>query len=96
MPLHDLKGHLINLLTELPFILSGEHKTLVTEPLQNILFSKKQNVFSGSDLRVAEVNNLIQGQNFGEDIQLLLAITVKISERLYSSSDKRTPRTILQ
>ncbi len=44
-PLHNLKGHLINLLTELPFILSGEHKTLVTELLQNILFSKNKTAF---------------------------------------------------
>ncbi len=49
-----MKGHLINLLTEFPFILSGEHKKLVTELLQNILFCKKQNGYSGSDLRVAK------------------------------------------
>ncbi len=42
------------------------------------------------------MNNLIQGLDFSEDIQLLLATAVKISERLYSSSDKRTPTTILQ
>ncbi len=62
------------------------------------MVTKKQNGFSGSDLRVAliEVNNLIQGQDFGEYIKLLLAIAVKISECLYSSSDKRTPKTILQ
>ncbi len=44
-PLHDLKGHLINLFTELPFILYGEHKKIVTKLLQNILFSKKKRLF---------------------------------------------------
>ena len=40
-PLHDLKGHLINLLTELPHILSGECKKLTKDLLENLLFSKK-------------------------------------------------------
>ena len=97
-PLHDLKGHLVNLLTELPFILSGGCKSLVTELLQHLLLSKKQNGYSGSDLRVAliEVNNLIQCQDVDEEIHLLLSTAVKISERLYSSCDKRTPKSILQ
>ena len=45
-----------------------------------------------------EVNNLVHVQDFSidVDIQLLLATAVKISECLYSSSDKRTPKTILQ
>ena len=52
----------------------------------------------GSDLRVAliEVNNLIQCQDVDEEIHLLLSTAVKISERLYSSCDKRTPKSILQ
>ncbi len=42
------------------------------------------------------MNSLIQGHDFCENIQVLLATAVKISERLYSFSDKRTPKTILQ
>ena len=97
-PLHDLKGHLINLLTELPHILTGESKTLVTELLSHILFSKKQNGYSGSDLRVAliETNNLLQSQHVEEELKLLLITAVKISERLYSLCDTRTPKTVLQ
>ena len=70
-PLHDLKGHLINLLTELPHILPNDCKTLTNNLLQHL--SKKQNGYSGSDLRVAliEVNN--QFQEVNEDIKLLLA-----------------------
>jgi hypothetical protein len=44
-PLHDLKGHLINLLTELPYVLNGQPKTLCDDLLRNILFSKRQNGF---------------------------------------------------
>ena len=97
-PLHDLKGHLINLLTELPHILTGESKTLVTELLSHILFSKKQNGYSGSDLRVAliETNNLLQSQHVEEELKLLLITAVKISECLYSLCDTRTPKTVLQ
>lgn len=46
-PLHDLKGHLINLLTELP---EGSVKSLCLDLLNNLLFSKKQNGYSGRDL----------------------------------------------
>ena len=97
-PLHDLKGHLINLLTDLPHILSGEPKRLATELLTILLYSKKQNGYSGSDLRVSliELNNLLQSQEVDSDIKLLLSTAVKISERLYSSSNKRTPKTVLQ
>ena len=78
--------------------MSGECKSLVTELLQHLLLSKKQNGYSGSDLRVAliEVNNLIQCQDVDEEIHLLLSTAVKISERLYSSCDKRTPTVRLK
>ena len=40
-PLHDLKGHLISLLTELPHILSGECKN-VTSQLLHVFFQKSK------------------------------------------------------
>ena len=43
-PLHDLKGHLINLLTELPHILNGDSKKAVSDLLDHLLFSRKQNL----------------------------------------------------
>ena len=97
-PLHDLKGHLINLLTELPHILSGECKQLTSELLTHLLYSKKQNGYSGSDLRVSliEANNLLQFQDVTEDIKLLMSTAVKMSECLYSCAEKRTPKSILQ
>ena len=46
-PLYDLKGHLLNLLTELPHILDKPAKAACEK---HILFSKRENGFSGSDL----------------------------------------------
>ena len=91
-PLHDLKGHLTNLLDELPHILVGDDKKIVKQ------FIKDKKVVSGSDTRVVllEVNNLLQCKNVSEDIKMLLITAVKISERLYSSDDKRTPKSVLQ
>ena len=78
-PLHDLKGHLANLVDELPHLLSED------------------GIVSGSDARVAllEVNSLLRcKETVSDDIKLLTA--VKMSERLYSSDDERTPKNILQ
>ena len=73
-------------------------KNLTKDLLENLLFSKKQNGYSGSDLRVAliEVNNLLQYQEVSDDVKVLLSTAVKISERLYSSDLKRTSKTVLQ
>lgn len=97
-PLHDLKGHLINLLTELPYVLEGTAKKLCLDLLTNILFSKKQNGHSGSNLRVAllQTYKLLYFQEVESSIKTLLSTVVKISEILYSSDDKRAPKTILQ
>ena len=61
-PLHDLKGHLINLLPEIPHVLAGENKRIVTELLQTLLLANKQNGYSGSDLRICliELDCLVQ------------------------------------
>ena len=80
-----------NLSEELPNILKGETKTIVKE------LNKKRGP-SGSDARVAllEINNIIQCRDIDLDIKMLLLTAVKISERLYSSDLKRTPKNILQ
>jgi len=51
-PLHDFKGHLKHLLTELPYILYGEPLELCQELLENLLLSKRGG-FTGANLRVA-------------------------------------------
>ena len=97
-PLHDLKGHLINLLPEIPHVLAGDNKRLVTELLQTLLLAKKQNGYSGSDLRICliELDCLVQSLDVREEVKLLLRTAVQISKILYSSDDKRSPKTILQ
>lgn len=97
-PLHDLKGHLINLLTELPYVLEGSAKKLCLDLLTNILYSKRQNGYSGSDLRAAllQTYKLLYFQDVDSSIKMLLSTVVKISEVLYSADDKRTSKSILQ
>lgn len=98
-PLHDLKGHLINMLTELPHILSGEPKKRVSDLLGHVLFSKKQNGYSGSDVRIAviEVHKHVHfSDDIDDSVKQLLSTAVKISQCLYASCGKRTPKTILQ
>ena len=93
-----MKGHLLNLLTELPHILDKPAKPACDDLLKHILFSKRENGFSGSDLRVAfiETYKLLFHQNVPLDVKILLSTAVKVSEILYSGDDKATPKSILQ
>ena len=78
----------------------GSVKKLALELLTNILYSKKKNgyVYSGSDLRIAliETSKLLYFQQTDQQIKILLSTAVKISEILYSTYEKRTPKSILQ
>ena len=96
-PLHDLKGHLYNLLPEIPNLLqpplSSECQLLLDTTLP------KQKV-SGAFLRVAAIKLLIKLQNHSIHVdKLLLALLntiVRVSELLYSYDQIRSPKTILQ
>ncbi len=71
----------------------------MSELLQHLLYSKQQNGYSGSDLRIAliETNKLVQFQyGIDENIKKLLSTAVKMSECLYASCDKWTPKSVLQ
>ena len=96
-PLHDLKGHLINLLTELPYILDGSVKTMCFDLLTNLLYSKKQNGYSGADLRIAlmETYKFLYTQEIDCCTKDLLSTVVKISEILYSLDEHHSPKAIL-
>ena len=98
-PLHDLKGHLINFLTEIQYIFKGDSKKAVSELLDHLLFSRKQNGYSGSDLRIAliQLNKYVQSKDtFHLNVKQLLSTAAKISECLYASCSKRTPKAVLQ
>jgi len=94
-PLRDLKGHLKHLLTELPYILHGE---LCQELLENLLLSNREGGFTGPDLRVAllEVYKLLHCLDVQAEVKLLLQTAAKISEILYASENKQTPKAVLQ
>jgi hypothetical protein len=75
----------------LPYILAGLAKTLCLDLLTNILYSKRQNGYSGSDLCVAliETFKLLYFQWIDESIKKMLSTAVNISEILYSAEEKR-------
>jgi len=97
-PLNDLKGHLKHLLTELPYILNGEPLELCQELLENLLLSKREGGFTGADLSVAllEVYKILHCLDVQAEVKLLLQTATKISEILYASEDKQTPKAVLQ
>ena len=74
-PLHDLKRHLINLLTEIPHLFSGDCKRIVLELLDHLVFLKKQNGCSGSDLSITLINS---HSDVDVTIKELLSTAVKI------------------
>ena len=95
-PLHDIKGHVINLITELPHILPpGETKSKCTHLIENCLAKAKK---SGADLRrvVIQVFLLLKDTDCSSRILLLLRSIIKIGEIAYSRDDKRCPRQLLQ
>ena len=95
-PLHDLKGHLINLITELPSILPpGETKIKCDHLIDNCLSKQKK---SGADLRrvVIQLFLLLKDTDCSSRIFFLLQSVIKIGEIAYSRDDKRNPRALLQ
>ncbi len=96
--LHDLKGHLQHLLTELPHILHGSPQKLCQELLQSVLYSRKEGGYTGADLRVAllEAYKLLHCQDIDNDVKLLIQTAVKISQIFYASEEKRSPKAVLQ
>jgi len=95
-PLHDLKGHLINLFTELPFILSGNVKETCQRIIQCNLNKEKVKC---ADLRLTAVHlyhHFLQHYRSDDYHLLLMQTVVQISEILYLPSSKRSPKRILQ
>ena len=94
-PLHDIKGHLANLFTELPYIIEDAHLRNETVQLLEIVVPKEKP--SGGDYRQAAVRllSLITGRA-PEDICLLMSTIVEISEILYAPEEKRNTVSILR
>ena len=95
-PLHDLKGHIINLITELPYILpSGDTTVQCNHLISNCLAKDKK---SGADMRrvVIQIYLLLKDLDCSSKILLLLQTIIKIGEILYSRENTRSPRQLLQ
>ena len=95
-PLHDLKGHIINLITELPHILPPGDITAQCNKLLSCCLAKDKK--SGADLRrvIIQVFLVLKDLDCSSDILTLFQSIIKIGEILYSRCAKRTPRQLLQ
>ena len=95
-PLHDLKGHIINLITELPSILpEGETAIKCTHLISCCLAKDKK---SAADLRraVIQIYLLLKDTDVHPRILLFLQTIIKVGEILYSLDSARSPRQLLQ
>ena len=95
-PLHDLKGHLLNLFSELPYILPQPVKDQCQTRINQCTSKEKT---TGADLRccLIEVYLLLCKSNTVSNVNtlLLLASLVRVSEILYSSYARRSQRQVL-
>ena len=95
-PLHHLKGHLHNLLDELPNLLPAGVTTTEIRTLLKCSLSKDK--ITGADLRktVIQAFLILSDVSVSKKLVLLLQTIIKIGEILYSYSEDRSPRTLLQ
>lgn len=95
-PLHDIKGHIINLIVELPYILPpGETAMKCTHLIECCLAKEKK---SGADLcrAVIQLYLLLKDLDCNSKILLLLQTIIKIGQISYSLDKHRSPRQLLQ
>ena len=94
-PLHDLKGHLLNLFSELPYILPEPVKDECQTRI-NLCTSKEKT--TGADLRccLIEVYLLLcKSDMVNSDVLQLLGSLLRVTEILYSSYEGRSQRQVL-
>ena len=89
-PLHDLKGHLANLLEELPNILPDKQK----EQVEQLCAAKLGVKVSGAAMR-ATVICVLKNENAQDRILQLLKTIITVSKILYLDEVKRTPKQVL-
>ena len=95
-PLHDIKGHVINLINEMPTILPpGETRSKCIHLIDSCLAKEKK---SGADLRrvAIQLYLLLKDLDCSSRVLFLLQSIIKIGEIAYSRDDKRCPRQLLQ
>ena len=89
-PLHDIKGHIDNLLQELPHILETELSNEVEQLLQVDLWSKKNK--RGGDYRLAIIHvlSLLRGRQTPPKILQLVETAVDLSCLIYQKEANRS------
>ena len=94
-PLHDIKGHLYNLLPEIPNLLSEPLKSEYIQVLETTMPKQK---ISGAVLRRAAITLLLKLQNSsaGRAVVMLLDTIIRISQLLYMPDLKRCPKMVLR
>ena len=94
-PLHDIKGHLHNLLPEIPYLLPSGLNKKCQQILDSTLPKQK---LSGAFLRVAAIKLPLKLQNQEVDplIKALISTIVHISGIVYSYDSVRAPKSVLQ
>lgn len=95
LDLHDIKGHLYNLLPEIPNLLCEPLKSECVQVLETTI--PKQKV-SGAILRTAAIKLLLKLHKSSVDstILSLLDLIVRISQLLYLPDLKRSPKMVLR
>ena len=101
-PLHDLKGHLNNLLSNISSLLTDPLKTEVHDLIQRSVYWKDSG-HTGADMRVGLIrvyHVLLKAVESGslndDDVLNLVRTAVCISDVMYSPPEERTPRNILR
>lgn len=94
-PLHDLKGHMQHVLTELPSILDEPLKTDCARIINIDLHKDKK---TAADYRLTAIHVLacLKKHNAASDVCRLVETLVNISEILYADDSERTPRMVLR
>ena len=95
-PMHDIKGHILNLLQELPAILPPYILSTCNTRIKQCLSKEKK---SAADLRTALIHIyliLTSVQGIAWELQTLVQSLLIISEIFYSSSSQRSPKLVLQ
>ena len=97
-PLHDIKGHLFNILPEIPHIVKFLQEPLKYECQQILATTISQHRVSGAVLRVAAIKLFLKLVRSKADKQVkqLLETVIRISEILHMSDSKRCPKTVLR
>ena len=95
-PLHDLKGHMHNILAEVTKAASGETLQILRQVQDTVL---NKCTLRCSDYRKAVIliyKSLQQSNNPDAQIMELFRTAVEITEIMYAPDSKRTPRMVLR